>query len=226
MSDYAPGETLTRRFATVNASGPATLTGGAVAVFKGTSVTPITAGVTLALDDIATGSHLVTVDTSADVVYSAPSDYAIVITVGATDQSLVGQPIGGFRLVETTVEDLKLDHVQQTALLTAIDVDVTAIRANTDNLPSAIKRNTARPNFEFFLASSSDHVSGATGLTVTAMRSIDGGPFASTVNAPVEVGNGVYAIDLDAADLNGEVITLLFTAAGADPRPFTIVTEP
>jgi len=89
----------------------------------------------------------------------------------------------------------------------------------------AIAKNTALANFEFPLFSSSDHVTPTAGLTVTAQRSIDGGAFASCVNAVSEVSNGVYKISLAASDLNGDVITLRFTATGADAQLFTLVTQ-
>jgi hypothetical protein len=80
-------------------------------------------------------------------------------------------------------------------------------------------------NFEFFMVQSGDHVSPATGLTVTAERSIDGGPFAACTNAVTEVGSGVYKLNLSPFDMNGDVITLKFTAPGADQRTITIVTQ-
>ncbi len=102
---------------------------------------------------------------------------------------------------------------------------VAAIKAKTDNLPGGIKKNTALSAFEFFMVDAIDHVTGKTGLTVTATRSIDGGAFASCANAPTEVSSGVYAIDLAAADLNGTVITLRFTGTGADATLLTVKTS-
>ena len=104
-----------------------------------------------------------------------------------------------------------------------------AIKTDTANilthLPAPIKKNTALSAFEFFMVQSSDHVTGATGLTVTAQRSLDGGAFGNCANAVVEVGSGVYKIDLAAADLNAGVVTLKMTATGADARLITIVTQ-
>jgi hypothetical protein len=88
-----------------------------------------------------------------------------------------------------------------------------------------INKNTALNNFSFLMVDSTDHVTPKTGLTVTAERSIDGAAFAACANAVAEVGNGVYKINLAATDLNGDVITLKFTAAGADQRTITIVTQ-
>jgi len=111
------------------------------------------------------------------------------------------------------------------AVLDAVDTEVNAIKAKTDNLPEGIQKNTASANFTFFMADDGDHVSGLTGATVTATRRLDSGSFATCANAPTEVGNGIYTINLDAADLNGDIVTLRFTATGADDTVITIKTE-
>lgn len=97
------------------------------------------------------------------------------------------------------------------------------IRLKTDG---PFRKNTALAAFEFMMIDSSDDISGKTGLTVTATRSIDGGAFASCANSVTEVSNGVYKIDLADTDLNGNVITLRFTGSGANPTELTIVTTP
>ncbi len=79
-------------------------------------------------------------------------------------------------------------------------------------------------NFEFAMVDSSG--APRTGLSVTPQRSIDGGAFAGTSNAVAEVGSGVYKINLSAGDLNGAVITLRFTATGAQDRLITVVMVP
>ena len=93
-------------------------------------------------------------------------------------------------------------------------------------LPARVTKNAALASFPFFMADSTDHVTGKTGLTVTATRSIDGAAFAACANAVSEIANGFYKISLNATDLNGTTIALKFTAAGADPTGVTIVTEP
>jgi hypothetical protein len=107
-----------------------------------------------------------------------------------------------------------------------LDTEIAAIKAKTDNLPEGIQKNTALNNFEFFMADSADHVTGKTGLTVAVARSIDGGAFSAATNTPAtEVANGIYKINLDAADLNGDIITFKMTAAGADATFITVKTE-
>lgn len=131
---------------------------------------------------------------------------------------------------EIDANSTKLDVAVSTRLATAgytapDNAGITAIKAKTDTLPSGVQKNQPLANFKFLMVGV-DHVTPATGLTVAGQRSIDGGAFAACANAVTEIGAGVYAITLAASDLNGDVVTLLFTAAGADARYVTIVTEP
>ncbi len=82
-------------------------------------------------------------------------------------------------------------------------------------------------NFPFFMVLASDGVPEATGLTVTATRSLDGGAFAACANSGTisEVSNGIYTIDLDDTDRDGDTITLMFQAAGALTRIITFITN-
>jgi hypothetical protein len=109
--------------------------------------------------------------------------------------------------------------------LTTVDTVVDAIKAKTDNLPDGISKNTALNNFEFFMTDASDDISGKTGLTITATRSIDGAAFAACTNLASEVSGGVYKINLSASDLNGDVITFKFSGTGANDRLITLVTQ-
>jgi hypothetical protein len=87
-----------------------------------------------------------------------------------------------------------------------------------------IKKNTALAAFEFPMFDSTNH-NPATGLTVSGFVSLDGGAFGSLTNAVSGVASGVYKVDLAAADVNGNVITLRFTATGADDQLITFVTQ-
>lgn len=103
-----------------------------------------------------------------------------------------------------------------------------ATRGGMTALPAApmqVKKNQALNNLAFLMLSSTDHVTPKTGLTVTAQRSLDGAAFGSCANSVTELSNGIYTINLAAGDMNANVITLLFTATGADARYVTIVTQ-
>ena len=112
------------------------------------------------------------------------------------------------------------------AILAAVDTEVADIKTQTDKLPQGIKKNTALAKFEFVMTDATTHAP-KTGLTVAGARSIDGGAFAACTNtgAIAEVGNGIYVIDLAAADLNGTIITLRFSATGADDTLIHIKTD-
>ena len=104
-----------------------------------------------------------------------------------------------------------------------VDSSIAAVQAD---LPQRITKNVALSAFMFLLVDSADHVTPKTGRTVTATRSLDGAAFAASANSVSEVSSGWYKIDLAAADLNGTVVALRFTATGADDRNITIITEP
>jgi hypothetical protein len=89
--------------------------------------------------------------------------------------------------------------------------------------PMMVKKNQALAAFAFPMFNASG--SPTTGLTVTAQRTIDGGAFGSCTNAVTETANGWYQINLSAADLNGTVIGLRFSASGAQDNDVTIITQ-
>lgn len=88
-----------------------------------------------------------------------------------------------------------------------------------------IKKNTAFTAFCFQLVLSADHVTPATGKTVTATRSLDGAAYAACANSVTELSDGTYKINLAAADLNGNMVVLKFTATGCDQTVIGIVTQ-
>lgn len=100
-----------------------------------------------------------------------------------------------------------------------------AIREKTDNLPSGIPKNVALNNFKFLMVLSSDHVTPATGKTVTGEISQDGGAFSSLTNAVTEISFGVYKVNLTQSEMNAGMITLKFIADGCDQRTITLKTS-
>lgn len=85
------------------------------------------------------------------------------------------------------------------------------------------KKNVA-VSIPFCLVSAADG-SALTGATVTARRSLDGGPQAAATGAVTELANGQYKFAAAAGDMNGDTVGLLFTATGAVPIHFTIKTD-
>jgi hypothetical protein len=65
----------------------------------------------------------------------------------------------------------------------------------------------------------------ATGKTVSATRSLDGGAFAACANAVTEVSGGWYKINLATTDTDGGTIAFSFTASGCDTTNVAVITE-
>jgi len=100
----------------------------------------------------------------------------------------------------------------------------TAARTLTSAASFQVKKNTELVAFPFVMTDSTLHAP-ATGLTVTATRSIDGAGFEACANSVTEITSGWYKITLAAADLNGGTIGLRFTATAADDLNLSIITQ-
>ncbi len=86
--------------------------------------------------------------------------------------------------------------------------------------------NVALNDIPVVMVLSSDHVSPATGKTVTATKSIDGGTsFSATTGTVTEIANGAYSFDASAADVNGAMMLFKFSAADSDDSFTAIRTE-
>ena len=95
------------------------------------------------------------------------------------------------------------------------------------SINAQVKKNTAISQFPLKMVLSSDHISPATGKTVSVTRSIDGAAFAATATATAtEISNGWYYIPLAAADVNGNSIIIRATATACDASEVTISTQP
>lgn len=101
------------------------------------------------------------------------------------------------------------------ALATLIGAIPTTIR---------LKKNTALANFMFILLDTAGDP--ATGKTVTGTVSIDGAAFASLTNAVSEIGSGAYKVNLAAADVNGDVVLLKFSATDCETVFVESVMQP
>jgi hypothetical protein len=94
-------------------------------------------------------------------------------------------------------------------------------------IQALVKKNQALAGFTFYLALTSDHISPATGKTVTATRSLDGAAFQACANSVTELGSGWYVINLAATDLNANVVALSFAGGtGVDTTILTVLTQP
>ena len=109
--------------------------------------------------------------------------------------------------------------------LDAETISVALIKAKTDNLPGSVPKGVAFSNFSFVMFSSQDHVTPSTGLSVEGKVSKDGGAFVDLTGSVSAIAYGYYKVDITNTEMNADVVSLRFTAAGADAALFTIKTD-
>src|SRR6185503_12786364 len=155
--------------------------------------------------------------TATDPAETTEGDYVLVKAAGAS--LVVSDLTGGLRWQDTVLD---------------VDAEVAAIKAKTDLIPASpasttevaavlaavqairLRKNVAVAVFPFKMVLSSDHLTGATGKTITATRSIDGAAFAACTNSPTEISGGDYTISLSAADRNGNAVIYRFANTDCD----------
>lgn len=200
VGDYDPSAVIYGKFGTVRPStfAPFSLAGGALAVYKDNSSTQTVAGVFLTADfDAVIGLNHWYVDTSADAsFYTSGSCFEVVLTAGSVDGVAVREPIASF----------------------------TMRKAGAIRVQGPVKKNQAVANFPFIMVNSAG--TPLTGLTVTVSSSIDGATSFTAIGTATEMSAGWYKRALSAADVNGDVIALRFTATGASDQGVTILTNP
>ena len=89
-----------------------------------------------------------------------------------------------------------------------------------------IQKNTAKNNIPFLMIDSTSDIDGKTGLSPVMTVRIDNAAFtAKNAGTTItEIANGLYEVDANAADLNGDIITWRFTGTGANDTFITFVT--
>jgi len=111
------------------------------------------------------------------------------------------------------------------SLIDALDTVADAIKDKTDLLPSEPAKNVALGNFTFLMVLASDHITPATGKTITSQISKDGGAFANCTNSVSEIANGFYKISLTQTEMNANIVALKFTETNCDQRSIVMVTS-
>ena len=125
--------------------------------------------------------------------------------------------------MDTAIDALPTAAEVKTAM-EAAGSDLALIMAKTANLPGAVPKNVALANFTFLMTLSATHAP-ATGKTITSTISLDGAAFGATNNAVAEIGSGAYKLSLTQAEMNADIIALLFTETDCDTRLITIKTD-
>ena len=107
-----------------------------------------------------------------------------------------------------------------TAIAAAIYATVpTFVPPDTPQDTMRIQQSTTAYPLVFKMLDSTDHLTGKTGLTVTATLSKNGAAFGAAAGTVTEIANGYYKVAGNATDNNtlGKLV-LHTTATGADPK--------
>ena len=118
----------------------------------------------------------------------------------------------------------RIDMTQTLPASPTADTSGDALKQSTRE--EAPKKNTALNNIPIYAVLASDHVTPATGKTLTIEISQDGGAFAAMNGSSTitEVSDGLYQLDLVAADMNADTVVIKATEGTIDPVLLTIST--
>jgi hypothetical protein len=238
IGDFNPSDVFNTKFTTVTASGaPATFTGSAaVSVYKANSITQSTAGVTLTVDfDGLTGTNNINVDTSADgAFYAAGGDFQIVATAGTA---------GGISIVGYVLKEFSIQHrspLRPTTAGRALDVTSGGAAgidwANVEGQSTAVtlsatstlalEPTTAARKLDVTAAGNAGidwgNVESPTAVNNLSSTNISTSQNINTVAAVTLLSPGAivtssfFAGSVDAAALNADAVTKIWTKAMAE----------
>ena len=223
LGDYAEDyNDLNFKFNTHKADGTPSTFSGTVCVHKSNEVSSSTAGVTLSINfNSTTGLNNVKLDLSSDAFYEKQKDYQVLVSSGVVDSiSVTGTELASFS-IENRFND-KTGY----ALSPSGIVDVWTYNNRTlTSIDNAFPRGEAVNDLTFLMKSSTNHVSGATGLTVSGVVRKDSGSFAEVTGSISEIAYGLYGIDeISSTEMDAKIITLRFFATGADDTFIELIT--
>lgn len=212
LGDYDASAVIYGKFTSYRPSTGAafTLAGTpALSVYKDSSTTQSTTGVTLTADfDSVTGLNHFEIDTSADgTFYSAGSNFDIVITTGTVDGvSVVGSVVASFTI-------RKCAALKPTVAGRTLDVSATGEAgldwANIGSPTTAVNLSATNIDVDQVVAS----VSGAVGSVTGAVGSVTGNVGGNVTGSVGSVAtNGISAASL-AADAGTELGTAVWSTA-------------
>jgi len=119
--------------------------------------------------------------------------------------------------------------VNQTAMLANQATQLADLAQLKSDNPNAPTKGVAFNNFKAMMYDANDHFTPKAGLGggVTAMIQKDAGAFVAITGTVNEIGLGLYSIDtLTIAEMTADLITIQFTAVGADVQTISFATQP
>ncbi len=86
-------------------------------------------------------------------------------------------------------------------------------------------KNVALSDFSFFMVKSTDHITPLTSVSPVGFIKKGSGSYASLTNAVAEVSSyGQFVVDFTQTEMNADILSFVFTAAGADQVGIVMIT--
>jgi len=160
--------------------------------------------------------------------------------VCTVDPAWKTQPTGGTYRIWTGPLPITIEQINSTVDTALVDYDAPT-KAELDTLigtpitdvasdiaillgkDAVYVKNTAVSAFAFYMETTAG--APATGKTVTVKLSLDGAAFNAPAGAVTEVSDGWYEVDLTNAEMNGDEIAFVATAAGCKQTNIKIRTQ-
>jgi hypothetical protein len=181
IGDFAEDATIETKF---NTRG--TFAGSpAFAIYKGNSVTEITAGITPTIDfDGVANFHQLVIDLSSDAAYAAGEDYTIVVTSGTVGgESAVGQIVRTFSIGNRSVPSVSLGANAPADWINAASIAAGALDGKGNwNVGKTGYSLTATTGLGNQTADITGNLSGSVGSVVGAVGSVTGAVTVGTNN--------------------------------------------
>ena len=189
--------------------------------------------------DPITGLLFSDIETGGSASYMRQGGARVDLTLITLASAGAGHADGGFILVDdTNMPGVYRCDFPDAAFLAGVDQVILALVAASgkdasispilvdlsDPAQFGIPKNVALSDIPVYMVQTSDHVTPATGLSITIEVSKEGGGFAGAEGSITEIGNGAYGFDATAADMDADILIFKFTAPATDPVPLTIKT--
>ncbi len=173
----------------------------------------------LLADDVIAAEQIAADAIGASEIATGAIDADAIAADAITNAKIANDAIGATEIAVGAIaaDAFAAGAIDAAAIATdAVDADALATDA-VQEITRAINPqiNNAFSDITFEMYDDTTH-NPATGLTVAGERSLNAAAYEAVSGSIVEISDGTYQFDADAADMNGALIVFRFSSAGAD----------
>lgn len=169
-------------------------------------------------------SDTAVIETTVGNIYSDTTVITSDLVVIYSDTTSIESSGGLTTAQNSMLTQVHSDVIVIDGVVTQIYSDTTMIYSDTTQIVSdiaaldagTIPKNQAFSDFQFEMRLATDHVTPATGKTVSGEVSLDGAAYTAVAGTISELSDGTYTFDAAAADTNCDFGTWKFSGSGCD----------